>query len=104
MACRVAGWLETACRTTWPAAGLTEVSSLGELVSRGGILLSICPPAAAESVAGEVAAHGFEGGVYVEANAVTPERVGRIAAALPKATVVDGSVIGSPPRGGKQPR
>lgn len=85
-------------------AGLIEVSSLGELVERCGVLFSVCPPAAAEAVAHEVAAHGFEGGVYVEANAVTPERVGRIAAALPGATVVDGSVIGSPPRGGKQPR
>ncbi|PYC86599.1 phosphogluconate dehydrogenase [Streptomyces tateyamensis] len=84
--------------------GLTEVSGLGELVGRSQILLSICPPAAAEAVANEVAAHGFKDGVYVEANAITPGRVGRIAAVLPDATVVDGSVIGSPPRDGKRPR
>lgn len=85
-------------------AGLSEVHSLGELVARSQILLSICPPAAAQAVAIEVAAHGFKDGVYVEANAVSPERVGRIASALADATVVDGSVIGSPPGGGKQPR
>lgn len=83
--------------------GLIEVPSLASLAERSQFLLSICPPAAAESVAGEVAAHDFAG-VYVEANAVSPERVDRVAVALPGATVVDGSVIGSPPRDGKQPR
>ncbi|EST38908.1 hypothetical protein N566_04970 [Streptomycetaceae bacterium MP113-05] len=93
----------TATRRRATEGGLTEVPSLASLVVRSQVLLSICPPAAAESVAGEVAAHQFAG-VYVEANAVTPERVARIAGALPRATVVDSSLIGSPPRGGKQPR
>ncbi|MHA6761968.1 DUF1932 domain-containing protein [Streptacidiphilus sp. PAMC 29251] len=84
--------------------GLVEVASIGGLAERCDVLLSVCPPAAAETVATEVAAHGFAGRVYVEANAVTPACVERIAALLPAATVVDGSVIGSPPRGGKQPR
>ncbi|GAA2126223.1 NAD(P)-dependent oxidoreductase [Kitasatospora saccharophila] len=92
-----------ATRSRAVEAGLTELPSLGELVPRCEILLSVCPPAAAEQLAAEVAEHGY-GGVYVEANAVTPERVKRIASALPDATVVDGSVVGSPPRGGKQPR
>ncbi|GAB3950020.1 DUF1932 domain-containing protein [Streptomyces sparsus] len=84
-------------------AGLTEVPSLANLVERSQVLLSICPPAAAATVANEVAVHGYRG-VYVEANAITPERVGRAAATLTGATVVDGSVIGSPPRGGKRPQ
>ncbi|MFF4344669.1 DUF1932 domain-containing protein [Kitasatospora sp. NPDC001540] len=92
-----------ATRSRAVEAGLTEVPSLDELVPRCEVLLSVCPPAAAEQLAAEVAEHGY-GGVYVEANAVTPERVKRIASALPDATVVDGSVVGSPPRGGKQPR
>ncbi|WP_107500378.1 NAD(P)-dependent oxidoreductase, partial [Streptomyces swartbergensis] len=42
--------------------------------------------------------------VYVEANAINPERVQRIAALLEHgATVVDGGVVGSPPVGGKTP-
>ncbi|MBW1603493.1 DUF1932 domain-containing protein [Streptomyces sp. JJ66] len=84
-------------------AGLTEVSSLGHLVERSQVLLSICPPATAAAVANDVAACGYQG-VYVEANAIAPERVGRVAATLPDATVVDGSLIGSPPRGDKQPQ
>lgn len=88
-------------RAAW--AGLTEVSGLTSLVERSQILLSICPPAVAEAVASEVAAYDFKG-LYVDANAITPERVDRVAVALPDAVVVDGSVIGSPPRDGKQPR
>ena len=93
-----------ATRARAEQAGLVEVTSLGQLAERCDVLLSVCPPAAAETVAAEVAAHGFASGLYVEANAVTPACVERIAAALPAATVVDGSVIGSPPKGGKQPR
>lgn len=50
-----------------------------------------------------MAAHGFAG-VYVEANAISPERASRIAGLLePAATVVDGGVVGSPPVRGKTP-
>lgn len=42
--------------------------------------------------------------MYVEANAINPERAQRIAALLgPDATVVDGGLVGSPPVGGKTP-
>lgn len=45
-------------------------------------------------------------GVYVEANAINPERTQRIAALLDRCAraVVDGAVIGSPPVGGKRTR
>ena len=36
-------------------------------------MISLCPPAIAEDVAGEVAAEGLDG-IYVEANAIAPER------------------------------
>jgi len=79
-------------------AGLEPVAELGELVDRADVLLCLCPPAAAEEVATQVAAVGRGGGVYVEANAVAPQRVHRIAALLPTAwAVVDGVVVGSPP-------
>ncbi|TGN81312.1 NAD(P)-dependent oxidoreductase [Streptomyces bauhiniae] len=83
-------------------AGLVGVPTLEELVRQCDLLLSICPPAAAEQVARQVAAYDFTG-VFVEANAVTPARVERISTILPKAQVVDGALIGSPPRGGKRP-
>jgi 3-hydroxyisobutyrate dehydrogenase-like beta-hydroxyacid dehydrogenase len=83
--------------------GLTAVATLAELLERSDIVISLCPPAAAEDLASDVAAHRFAG-VYVEANAINPTRVQRIAELLePAATVVDGGVVGSPPVGGKTP-
>ncbi|MFD3542075.1 DUF1932 domain-containing protein [Streptomyces sp. NPDC058662] len=83
-------------------AGL-EPAPFSCLLDRADIVLSLCPPAAAEELAARVAAYGFAERTYVEANAVSPDRVERIAALLPDATVVDAAVIGSPPVGGKTP-
>ena len=82
-------------------AGLEPIADLAGLLDRSAVVLSICPPAAAESLARAVADHGF-GGVFVEANAVSPARVERIAAAVGAsgAQLVDGAVIGPPPRAG----
>ncbi|MEU3522184.1 DUF1932 domain-containing protein [Streptomyces sp. NPDC006654] len=83
--------------------GLTGVATLAELLDRSDIVISLCPPAAAEDLARDVAAHAFTG-VYVEANAINPERAARIADLLgTTAAVVDGGVIGSPPVDGKSP-
>ncbi|MFJ5787889.1 NAD(P)-dependent oxidoreductase [Streptomyces hydrogenans] len=83
--------------------GLTPVATLSDLLDRSDIVISLCPPAAAEDLARDVAAHRFTG-VYVEANAINPDRVQRIVELLePGATVVDGGVVGSPPVGGKTP-
>ncbi|MFD5473375.1 DUF1932 domain-containing protein [Streptomyces sp. NPDC127105] len=83
--------------------GLTPVATLAELLDCSDIVISLCPPAAAEDLGRDVAGHRFVG-VYVEANAISPTRAQRIAALLePDATVVDGGVVGSPPVGGKTP-
>ncbi|WP_031045532.1 DUF1932 domain-containing protein [Streptomyces sp. NRRL F-5650] len=83
--------------------GLTPVATMYELLDRSDIVISLCPPAAAEDLARDVAGHRFAG-VYVEANAINPERAQRIAGLLePDATVVDGGVVGSPPVRGKTP-
>ncbi|MFJ9810735.1 DUF1932 domain-containing protein [Streptomyces sp. NPDC101158] len=83
--------------------GLTPVATLSELLDRSDVVISLCPPAAAENLARDVAGCRFAG-VYVEANAINPERTHRIAALLePDATVVDGGVVGSPPVSGKTP-
>ncbi|MCX4546499.1 NAD(P)-dependent oxidoreductase [Streptomyces sp. NBC_01565] len=83
-------------------AGLTPVPTMRELLDRSDIVISLCPPAAAEEVARDVAKHGFTG-VYVEANAISPQRAAHIAELLRPAVVVDGAVIGSPPVHGKTP-
>ncbi|WP_414495850.1 DUF1932 domain-containing protein [Streptomyces sp. CRN 30] len=83
--------------------GLEPVPTLRDLADRADIVLALCPPAAAEELARQVAGLGFTG-VYVEANAVNPERTRRIAGLFPPgATVVDGGVIGAPPVGGSSP-
>jgi 3-hydroxyisobutyrate dehydrogenase-like beta-hydroxyacid dehydrogenase len=72
-------------------AGLLDVGSVAELVAFSEIVLSVCPPAIAEDVAGQVFGLGFVG-IYVDANAIAPARVKRIAAQGSR--VIDGSIIG----------
>ncbi|MGY4967520.1 DUF1932 domain-containing protein [Streptomyces sp. 900105245] len=85
--------------------GLTPVRSLSEMTERAEIILSLCPPAAAEDVARDVAACSYAR-IYVDGNAVSPATMANISAILLRsgATVVDGSVIGSPPSDSKSPR
>jgi 3-hydroxyisobutyrate dehydrogenase-like beta-hydroxyacid dehydrogenase len=71
------------------AESLSDVGTVRELVAASDVVISVCPPGIAEDVAGEVAAEGFDG-IYLEANAIAPERVKRIAGYL---RCVDGSVI-----------
>lgn len=77
------------------AAGFTEVGDLAELVGSAEVIVSICPPAYAVELATAVAEVGFTGR-YVDANAVSPRTVRRVADILVAATVVDGAVIGGP--------
>jgi 3-hydroxyisobutyrate dehydrogenase-like beta-hydroxyacid dehydrogenase len=87
------------------AAGLTAVAELGDVLAAAEIVLSVCPPEFAEDVATRVAGHGYEG-IFVEANAISPRRCQRIAERLATvgATMVDGSIIGPPPRAGATAR
>jgi 3-hydroxyisobutyrate dehydrogenase-like beta-hydroxyacid dehydrogenase len=81
------------------AAGLTDAGSLPALATRSDLVLSVCPPDAALDVARAVAAHGFAG-IYVDANAVSPDTARRIGAAVERAgaVFVDGGIVGPPPR------
>ncbi|WP_435601202.1 DUF1932 domain-containing protein [Streptomyces sp. C10-9-1] len=85
--------------------GLTPVRALSEMIERADIILSLCPPAAAEDVARDVAACSYDG-IFVDGNAVSPATVANISGVVqrPGATVIDGSVIGSPPSDAKGPR
>ncbi|WP_051870305.1 NAD(P)-binding domain-containing protein, partial [Streptomyces resistomycificus] len=79
--------------------GLRPATSMAELTAECAVLLSVCPPAAALDVARQVATAGFDG-VYVEANAIGPDRMAQIAEVLGGggARLVDGGIIGPPPR------
>jgi len=80
------------------AAGLDDVGSLASLVAASEVIVSVCPPHAAFELARQVAALGFRG-LYVDANAVSPSTVRRMAAVVQRtATFVDGGIIGLPPK------
>ncbi len=80
-------------------AQLTDVSSLPSLLEHSDIVLSVCPPHAAKTVAQAVARLQFTG-IYVDANAVSPATsrdVQQIVEAQ-GATFIDGGLIGPPAR------
>ena len=76
---------------------LSDVGTLLTLCQTCTILFSVCPPHAAEEVAGQVLACGFTG-LYVDANAISPQRAARIGDKMMAAGVafVDGGIIGGP--------
>ncbi len=76
---------------------LVDAGSLGALCETCPVIISVCPPHAAEEVADRVLAHSFKG-LYLDANAISPQRVIRIGQKLSAAGVkfVDGGIIGEP--------
>jgi 3-hydroxyisobutyrate dehydrogenase-like beta-hydroxyacid dehydrogenase len=78
-------------------AHLEDAGTVAALVQASEIVLSVCPPHVAEEVAGEVAELGFSG-VYVEGNAISPDRTRTIQRIVEKAGAhyVDGGIIGGP--------
>jgi len=76
---------------------LLDAANLEQLCQNCSIIISVCPPHAAEEVATSVLAHNFNG-LYVDANAISPQRVNRIEQAMTAAGVefVDGGIIGGP--------
>ncbi|HEU5102703.1 MAG TPA: DUF1932 domain-containing protein, partial [Roseiflexaceae bacterium] len=76
---------------------LRDAGTLAQLCAECEIILSVCPPHAAEQVADQVLAAGFRG-LYVDANAIAPERSVRIGEALTVAgaSFVDGGIVGGP--------
>jgi len=79
-------------------AGLEDVRTLGDALAASGIVLSVCPPHAALAVAEEVAGARYSG-VFVDANAISPDTARRIGEVVGRggARFVDGGIIGPPP-------
>lgn len=88
---------ETATRAG--EAALRDAKTVGTLAGEVDVIVSLCPPHAALETARAVAATGFAG-VYVDANAIAPETAATVADIVTGAgaRVVDGGVIGPPPR------
>lgn len=74
-------------------AGLVDVSTLAALTDRSEVIVSVCPPEEAVSVADAVARAGFRG-TYVDANAIAPTTARAIAERFEH--FVDGGIIGPP--------
>jgi 3-hydroxyisobutyrate dehydrogenase-like beta-hydroxyacid dehydrogenase len=74
------------------AAAFRDAGSVAALAAEADLILSICPPHAAVEVARACA--GF-GGIYVDANAISPQRAREVAALQPR--FVDGGIVGGPP-------
>jgi 3-hydroxyisobutyrate dehydrogenase-like beta-hydroxyacid dehydrogenase len=76
---------------------LIDVHSLAELCRVCTIIISVCPPHAAEEVAGQVQAHAFQG-LYADVNAISPQRAQRIGTVMAEQGIgfVDGGIIGGP--------
>lgn len=79
------------------ANGLQDTVTVLQLVEICEVIISICPPHAAEAVADQVLECGFAG-TYLDANAISPERARHIGHSMEEAGVsfVDGGVIGGP--------
>lgn len=76
---------------------LVDVHSLEALCQTCSIIISACPPHAAEEVAKQVLAHSFKG-LYADVNAISPQRTIRIGEAMAERGIafVDGGIIGGP--------
>ncbi|MFN8374826.1 MAG: DUF1932 domain-containing protein [Anaerolineae bacterium] len=77
--------------------GLIDARTLKQLCATCSVIVSVCPPDAAEAVAESVVGFGFAG-LYIDANAISPQRARNIGQALSQggATLVDGGIIGGP--------
>jgi len=77
--------------------GLIEVDALFKFCQTCKIILSVCPPSAAEEVAKSVVDEGFKG-LYLDANAISPQRAIKIGQMMKANNIqfVDGGIIGGP--------
>jgi 3-hydroxyisobutyrate dehydrogenase-like beta-hydroxyacid dehydrogenase len=76
---------------------LLDARTLEALCRTCDAIVSVCPPHAAEEVAAQVRACAFRG-LYLDANAISPQRTVRIGQAMAEAGIafVDGSIVGGP--------
>ena len=79
------------------SAGLVDASTLAKLCETCSVLVSVCPPHAAEEVAKNVLLRSFSG-IYLDANAISPQRVIRMGEVMAEKGVafVDGGIVGPP--------
>lgn len=84
-------------RTHADKYNLRDVKTLADLCATCSVIVSVCPPDAAEELARQVAAQSFKG-LYIDANAISPQRAMRIGQMMQAngARFLDGAIIGGP--------
>ena len=77
--------------------GLRDAKTLQQLCDACTTVISVCPPHAAEDVASQVVKCAYSG-MYIDANAISPQRSIDIGQTLNKAGIsyVDGGIVGGP--------
>ena len=95
--CWVSAERSAGTRTRAEKFGLQDTQNLENLCAQCTTIISVCPPHAAEEIAHQVIECGFKG-IYLDANAISPRRVGQIAQEVNDAgaSFVDGGIIGGP--------
>ena len=76
-------------------AGLENGGTIDTLVKDSDIILSVCPPHYAEDVARQVKQRAFSG-LFVDCNAIAPEKSRQIAERFGYQNFVDGGIVGGP--------
>ncbi|MFG1620557.1 NAD(P)-binding domain-containing protein [Kribbella sp. NPDC049227] len=93
-------------RSEASAARAAEAGLIGtpfaEAVREADAVLCSCAPQGAVDIAKQVGRAGF-GGLYIEANPLSPMSLREAQSAVPEATFVDAGVVGPPPTGGPSP-
>lgn len=86
-----------ATRARAERAALEDAGDEAALLAASDVVIAVCPPDAALELARRVASAGF-GGIYVDANAVSPDTARSIASAVEAggARFVDGGLVGPP--------
>ena len=76
---------------------LIDAHSLEELCRTCSVIISICPPHAAQDVARQVIGHSFKG-LYADLNAISPQQARGLGDEMEECgiTFVDGGIIGGP--------
>ncbi len=98
------------CKVLWASAdrseattqraqreNLNDAGSIAELSCQSSVIVSVCPPGVAEEIAASLASSDFSG-LFIDANAIAPERAIRIGRNLENSDIdfVDGGIVGGP--------
>lgn len=96
---RSAGTRERADQAGLHSASITDLAECD-------VILSVVDPAAAEDVAAALMTAGFRDGLYIDANAIRPDRAQTLADDVGKvgADMIDACIVGPPPRDGARTR